>query len=109
MQQALQQVEGQAGNFAVASPPSGEQDQLGHTHGGGCEAERGKRHSALTPDLLTAASLGDQNLVQWLQELNVDSGTIQTVRGKVLAGCDCSNPKLHLCHLSAPLTLMQRL
>ncbi|XP_049631112.1 mitogen-activated protein kinase kinase kinase 6 [Suncus etruscus] len=46
--QALQQVEGQAGNFAVASPPS-------------------------------AASLGDQNLVQWLQELNVDSGTIQTL------------------------------
>lgn len=27
----------------------------------------------------------DQGLVQWLQELNVDSGTIQTVRGKVLA------------------------
>lgn len=29
----------------------------------------------------TAARTVDQGLVQWLQELNVDSGTIQTVRG----------------------------
>lgn len=34
---------------------------------------------------LIAAGAVDQGLVQWLQELNVDSGTIQTVRGRVLA------------------------
>lgn len=39
----------------------------------------------------------DQGLVQWLQELNVDSGTIQTVRRRVLA-YPCPPPtKSHLC------------
>lgn len=37
------------------------------------------------PDFsLIAALTVDQGLVQWLEELNVDSGTIQTVRERVL-------------------------
>ncbi|XP_036205353.1 mitogen-activated protein kinase kinase kinase 6 isoform X5 [Myotis myotis] len=44
-----------------------------------------------------AAPTVDQGLVQWLQELDVDSGTIQRVRERVLATHDLYQPKLHLC------------
>ena len=45
---------------------------------------------------LTAALAVDQGLVQWLQELNVDSGTIQTVRGNALVAPDTHQPKTPL-------------
>lgn len=47
-----------------------------------------------SPDFsLTAAQTVDQDLVRWLQELNVDSVTIQTVRDRVLATPDLYQPK----------------
>lgn len=49
----------------------------------------GRRHPLDSPDFsLTAARTVDQSLVQWLQELDVDSGTIQTVRERLLATHD---------------------
>lgn len=93
MQQALQRVNEEARTCSLASGPPGERRTLmvvGDSFWQ--EAPLG------SPDFsLTAARTVDQGLVQWLQELDVDSGTIQRVRERVLATHDLYQPKLHLC------------
>lgn len=60
-------------------------------------------------DFLTAALTVDQGLVLWLQELNVDSGTIQTVRGRELDSHQPKTPPLPIFQLFSLSPLIQRI
>jgi len=96
VQLALQRVSGEARTCALASEPPGEQDQAGE-HEWWVGAASWPRHPWVQHmTSLTAALAVDQGLVQWLQELNVDSGTIQTVRGNALVAPDTHQPKTPL-------------